>query len=65
MVPVSGWEETRWWRVVRDVPNPGRRDIYSESSDEEAEREALAKCPWKHARLERLWERTEREWRPA
>jgi hypothetical protein len=58
------WQPSGWWRVVRDVPHPGHGDIWSESSDEDAERAALDSAPWP-ARLERHYERTEGQWRPA
>jgi hypothetical protein len=55
-------EETRWWRVVRDVLSPGPGDIWSESSDEAEQRDALGTAPYP-ARLERLYRCTEIEWR--
>lgn len=58
-------EPGRWWRVVRDVPDPKRGDIYVETSDEEEARKDLVKCPWKHARLERRYTATVFQWRPA
>lgn len=61
---MSEWELTRWWRVVRDVPDPGREDVWCESSDEDENRDAMKSAPYP-ARLERLWRRTEGEWRRA
>jgi hypothetical protein len=61
---MSGWDRTRWWRVVRDVPNPGTEDLWCESSSEDECREALRKAPYP-ARLERFWQRVEGQWRPA
>lgn len=58
------WKADPWWRVVRDIPSPGRADIWSESSDEDAERAALATAPWP-ARLERWHRRVDHEWRAA
>lgn len=61
---MTEWKPTGWWRVVRDVPHPSRRDIWSESSDEEGERAALGSAPWP-ARLERHYERTVGAWKRA
>lgn len=56
------WEATGWWRVVRDVPAVSNQDIWCEVRDEEEARARLDTAPYP-ARLERLYERRDREWR--
>lgn len=58
------WQPTIWWRVVRDVPEPTRFDIWCETSDEQEARKAVGRAPYP-ARLERLWHVTLTEWRKA
>jgi hypothetical protein len=53
----SGWERTRWWRVVE--PNG---ELWCETSDEREAREALTTAP-DGGVLGRLWRRAEQEWR--
>lgn len=48
---------TRWWRVVEADDR-----VWCESSDEAEARQALATCPT-GGRLQRLYDRVEREWR--
>lgn len=51
-------EPGRWWRVVAH----GDR-LWCETSNEDEARRALLMCPYDFPWLERLFERSEREWR--
>lgn len=59
------WEPTRWWRVMGDDPSgprwANRRVLWCETSDEQEARSALETCS--DGVLQRLYRRTEQEWR--
>lgn len=54
------WKSARWWRVVRQVPNPGPGDLWCETTDEAEARAALMTAPYP-ARLEHLKRRVEQQ----
>lgn len=59
-----GWKPYRLWRVTYSVN--GERRVWCETSSksEARERYATAQENLVDAKLERLWERHEEEWRP-
>lgn len=59
----EGWEPGRWWRVIY-ADNRLRPKVWCETSSEDEARAALQTCPGGGV-LQRLYVRTQREWRSA